>query len=115
MEFIWTLKNRSKIIEALTTLPWDLKPDQVKYLTKRHLLRFSPGEILYVWDHLPEKFQIDEDIQLRRPCFDHFNRPEEDSVHFDGLPPAKADCCKCRRDLLYANSNNRVNFSYCCI
>lgn len=112
MDLIRTLKNRSKIIEALTTLPWDLKPEQVKYLTKRHLLRFSPGEILYVWDHLPEKFQNDKDIQLRRPCYEHFNVPE-DSVNFDGLPPAKADCYKCRRDLLCANS--RVNFSYCCI
>lgn len=107
-ELIWTLKNRSNIIEALTTLPWDLKPEQVQYLTKRHLLRFSSSEIMYVWEHLPEKFKNDKKIQLRLPCFDHFNIAEE--------PTSKADCLVCSRELLRAKLNNHgVNFSYCCI
>lgn len=97
MECIRILSNRQKIIDALITNPRDMRPDQVEYLPKKQLLKLDPWQIEGMWGHLPKRYKKDRDVQLWRPCYEHY-LPEHES-HVDGPPPPKRTCLTC--------SNNR--------
>lgn len=96
MEFWFNIKNRRKINAALLSEIDKLKPNQVKYLPKSYLLKLSPSTLERIWKNISKKLQKDQDIQLRRPCYDHYNRPE-DLSHIDGPAPSKKACYDCNR------------------
>lgn len=81
----------------MMTNSWELKPRQIKILPREYLLRLRVYEIESIWEHLPEKYKKDREIQLRRSCMEHWNRAE-DFDQIDGPPPSKLNCLDCRRE-----------------
>ena len=98
MECIRYWCNRHKVIDALATNLRDIRPDQIRYLPKKQLLKLDPWQIEDMWDELPERYRRDRVVQLRRPCREHYNLPEHES-HIDGPPPAKMNCGICRSQM----------------
>lgn len=94
---LWWFLQPGQVYKAISTPKNQLKPEQVKYLPKNYILTFDTFNMLRLWSYLPEKYKRDMDIQLRRPCYDHHNRPE-DRDHIDGIPPSKLNCIACRRE-----------------
>lgn len=71
-----------------------MSPERMSRLQKRHLLHFSPRQIETVWRHLPKELKEDKDIQLRRPCYQHYNLAT-DRDHIDGPAPSQLKCLRC--------------------
>lgn len=69
----------------------ELKQFPLDYLIKRA----NPLELLYAWSKIPQDYRADFDLQVRLPCFVHYNRPEWLN-HTDGPPDCQAHCYLCK-------------------
>lgn len=72
-----------------------LKEDELSILPVDYLIRHvRPGELLDVWHKLPNEYKCNFNLQIRLPCYVHYNRPDA-QTHFDGPADAQADCHAC--------------------
>lgn len=60
------------------------------------LQRVRPWELLDNWYKIPKKYKGNFELQIRLPCFVHYNRPDA-CTHVDGPAPAQQNChgCNC--------------------
>ncbi|CAH1961525.1 unnamed protein product [Acanthoscelides obtectus] len=70
-------------------------PELIEKLPKEYLLKLSPYQLEQFWECLSNKLKEDSDLQERRPCYEHYNRPE-DEIHIDGPAPPKYRCYVCQ-------------------
>lgn len=96
-DFIWKIKHRQEILDAVMTPVEDLTANQIKFLPKRHIIeRLSPVELATIWKDLREDVKRDPNVQFNLPCMEHYNRSDQ-SCHFDGPPPKRSRCDMCMR------------------
>nr|CAI5839307.1 unnamed protein product [Callosobruchus analis] len=70
-------------------------PELIERLPKEYLLKLSPYQLSQFWECLSNKLKEDSDLQERLPCFEHYNRAE-DEIHIDGPAPPKNRCYICQ-------------------
>ena len=70
--------------EELVLIPYD-------YLLKT----VKPMELLNIWSKLPISYKSDFLLQIKLPCFIHYNRPDW-SIQFDGPPTSQEKCRFCK-------------------
>lgn len=99
----FVFKKRSVVYDAVETgiKPSDdlsgLSPERMSRLQKRILISLSPRQIETIWEHLPKELKEDRDIELRRPCYEHYNL-DGDQDHIDGPAPSRLKCIRCLRE-----------------
>ena len=74
----------------------DLSAEQLQFVSKAVLLRMCGNYVHYVWKKLPEHIKADSEVQTYRRCFEHYNRPWQ-QTHIDGPTPMIKDCSECQR------------------
>lgn len=97
--FVFKKKNGAPYdaVEQVIDPTYDVRaltPERKSRLQKRSLIYFSPSQIEAVWEYLPKELQEDKDIQLRRPCYEHYNLTK-DQDHIDGPAPSRLKCSRC--------------------
>lgn len=114
MSFLWAVRNSAKIAEALLTEPRDLTPEQILFLPKNHIYRFTPAELEHVFLYLPKKYQTDSQILIKLPCYKHYTRGS------GAPPPSRLACGECDRERSQARYRARhmagkkiIYYPYC--
>lgn len=57
-----------------------------------------PWELLQIWTKLPVNYRCDFKLQIRLPCYVHYNRPDW-RTHWDGPVNSQEDCELCNQAL----------------
>lgn len=89
-------EEKSNLVNAVLTPPWKLTPQQIKLLPPNYFQRLDAGDLQSIWKHIPKEYRKNKKLQLKLPCYDHWNRPE-DRDHIDGPPPARDKCWECQK------------------
>lgn len=78
---------------------------QLHEFTKEELKKFpleylldhaQPIELLYAWYKLPSKLAHNHYLQIRLPCFVHYNHPHRTADHVDAPAPSQSRCHSCQ-------------------
>lgn len=89
--------NRERIIEAILTPIEELRPEQIKYLPKRHVIEnITPLQLNNIWEHLQPAVRLDREVQENLPCYEHWNMHRQVD-HIDGPAPRISQCARCNR------------------
>lgn len=72
--------------------------DECKNLEKWELKQLKAFELGEIWEYLDDKVKGDSEMLARLPCYEHYNRPE-DQTHIDGPPPPKYKCWLCNNPI----------------
>lgn len=91
MEAILDYIHGNKLL--ITFTKEELKKFPIKYLIQH----VRPWELLEVWHKLPEEYKSNFYLQIRLPCFVHYNRPDCET-HVDGPVGSQEDCVLCKRN-----------------
>ena len=86
LKHLFIFLNDSKSIDEYSA-------DELKCLPINFFLKYvKPIKLLNIWGKLPIEYRSNDDLQLRLPCFVHYNKPSM-RTHIDSPPPSQ---CKCR-------------------
>jgi hypothetical protein len=78
----------------------DLTINELQMIPLEYLIKYvKPLELLNIWYKLPISYKNNFLLQIKLPCFLHYNRPNL-NCHFDGPPPSQEKCVLCSRALL---------------
>lgn len=78
-----------------------LKSEELKCLPLEYFLKeVGCMDLLNIWSKLPYEYISNYELQIRLPCFVHYNRPEV-RVHIDGPPSSQKKCQYCLQTLGY--------------
>ncbi len=77
----------------------EFSPCELKRIPLEYLIdRVKPVELLEIWCNLPREYQNNLELQIRLPCFIHYNRPDS-TTHFDGPVPSQKLCYLCNKNI----------------
>ena len=75
----------------------ELSKEDLKMIPVDYLIQHADTlELLEVWSKLPITYKTHFYLQVKLPCFGHYNRPEW-TTEFDGLPRSQNACFLCNR------------------
>src|ERR1700712_4913270 len=79
------------------TMPSHTK--ELKRIPLEYLIdRVKPVELLEIWCNLRREYQNNFELQIRLPCFIHYNRSDS-TTHFDGPVPSQKLCYLCNKNI----------------
>lgn len=75
---------------------YDFTEEELQHFPLQYLIeKVGPLELLYAWIKLPSEYRGNFNLQIKLPCFVHYNRPEWRS-HIDGPPDSQSRCHVCK-------------------
>lgn len=78
----------------------DFTAEELKMLPLDYLLKnITAGELLNSWYKLPMEYKSNYFLQVKLPCFVHYNRPEW-RTHLDGPPDSQEKCYLCNKIIM---------------
>ena len=73
---------------------------ELQYIPVECLIEYAdPYGLLRVWHKLPQEYRSNFNLQIKLPCFVHYNRPDW-TTHWDGPPSSQEACHFCKKGLL---------------
>ena len=70
--------------------------EQLRFITKEHLLQSFQRYVEHLWNKLPEHLKTDPEVRGYRRCDKHYNQPWQ-RTHIDGPAPYVKDCNFCQK------------------
>lgn len=75
----------------------EFSKEELKKFPLEYLLDHAqPAELLYAWNKLPSEYTHNHFLQIRLPCFIHYNNPFHMEEHVDAPVPSQNKCYSCQ-------------------